>query len=43
MIKNDTWITEMAASGLIHPFEPKLVRQVNLEDFARPVICYCIS
>jgi deoxycytidine triphosphate deaminase len=29
MIKNDTWITQMAAQGMIHPFEPALVRQLE--------------
>lgn len=26
MIKNDTWIREQAANGMIRPFEPKLIR-----------------
>jgi dCTP deaminase len=30
MIKNDTWITQMAAQGMISPFQPALVRQVEL-------------
>lgn len=29
MIKNDTWITQMAAQGMIQPFEPALVRQIE--------------
>jgi dCTP deaminase len=29
MIKNDTWITGMAAQGMITPFEPALVRQLD--------------
>ncbi|MEQ8538211.1 MAG: dCTP deaminase [Coleofasciculus sp. D1-CHI-01] len=29
MIKNDTWITQMADKGMITPFEPKLVRRVD--------------
>ncbi|MFE4106746.1 dCTP deaminase [Almyronema epifaneia] len=45
MIKNDTWIHQMAAAGLIQPFEPKLVRQIQLEGFAQPrqVISYGLS
>ena len=45
MIKNDTWITTMAAEGLIHPFEPQLVRRVSLGELkvTRPVISYGLS
>lgn len=39
MIKNDTWITEMAAKGMIAPFEPHLIRQVD----GLPVISYGLS
>jgi dCTP deaminase len=39
MIKNDTWITQMAAEGMIAPFQPELVRRVN--DL--PVISYGLS
>ncbi len=38
-LKNDRWIAEMAARGLLTPFEPHLVRQV--ED--RRVISYGLS
>ncbi len=39
MIKNDTWIVEMAQKGMITPFEPQLVRRMdNL-----PVISYGLS
>ena len=39
MIQNDIWIAEMAAKGMISPFEPKLVRRIdNL-----PVISYGLS
>ncbi|MCM1983542.1 dCTP deaminase [Lyngbya confervoides] len=43
MIKNDLWITERAKQGMIQPFEPKLVRQ--LEGAAQPlrVISYGLS
>ncbi|NEQ31294.1 MAG: dCTP deaminase [Leptolyngbya sp. SIO4C5] len=45
MIKNDTWIHQMAADGLIAPFEPQLVRQIPLEDTGRSrhVISYGLS
>lgn len=39
MIKNDTWIKEQAAAGMIRPFEPNLVR--SLDGF--PVISYGLS
>ncbi|MBD2329471.1 dCTP deaminase [Alkalinema sp. FACHB-956] len=39
MIKNDTWIQEMAAEGMIEPFEPQLVRRVE----GNPVISYGLS
>jgi dCTP deaminase len=29
VIKNDTWITHMAAQGMISPFQPSLVRKVE--------------
>ncbi|HBL62044.1 MAG TPA: dCTP deaminase [Cyanobacteria bacterium UBA8803] len=29
MIKNDSWIAQMAEKGMISPFEPKLVRRVE--------------
>lgn len=44
MIKNDTWIAQMAAQGMIAPFEPSLIRGINLESTAmRPVISYGLS
>lgn len=39
MIKNDTWISQQAAEGMIAPFEPKLVRRVD----GLPVISYGLS
>jgi len=39
MIKNDTWITEMAGKEMISPFEPKLVRKVE----EVPVISFGLS
>ncbi len=40
MIKNDAWIAAAAQGGLISPFEPKLVRRVEMGDLGhtRPVI-----
>nr|WP_290228360.1 dCTP deaminase [Trichocoleus desertorum] len=45
MIKNDTWITAMAAKGMIVPFEPQLVREVSGDAnlAIRPVISYGLS
>jgi dCTP deaminase len=40
MIKNDTWITQMAEQGMIEPFEPKLVRRTESDN---PVISYGLS
>ena len=39
MIQNDRWISQQAAQGMIEPFEPQLVRQ--LDSFA--VISYGLS
>lgn len=36
MIKNDFWIAKMAKEGMIYPFEPQLIRQVENV----PVISY---
>ena len=33
MLKNDRWIREQAAQGMIEPFEPHLVRQVITDNF----------
>ncbi|NJK61135.1 MAG: dCTP deaminase [Oscillatoriales cyanobacterium SM2_1_8] len=38
-LKNDRWIAEMAAQGLLEPFEPHLLRQVG----DRRVISYGLS
>ncbi|MEO0406106.1 MAG: dCTP deaminase [Cyanobacteria bacterium P01_A01_bin.135] len=53
MIKNDAWITQMARSGMIEPFEPALVRRLSLQvnglngnglnGSDRPVISYGLS
>ncbi|MBD2099673.1 dCTP deaminase [Leptolyngbya sp. FACHB-261] len=39
MLKNDAWITQMARTGMIQPFEPALIRQVE----ERRVISYGLS
>ncbi|KPQ37602.1 MAG: deoxycytidine triphosphate deaminase Dcd [Phormidesmis priestleyi Ana] len=49
MIKNDAWIKESAQNGLIEPFEPSLVRRVQLPTHGHkpghetPVISYGLS
>jgi len=53
MIKNDAWITRMARSGMIDPFEPALVRRLPVSaappesttaaPMPRPVISYGLS
>ncbi len=45
MIKNDTWITTMAAKGMIAPFEPSLIRRITPASNGthRPVISYGLS
>lgn len=39
MIKNDTWISQMAQEGMIEPFQPQLVRRID----GLPVISYGLS
>jgi len=45
MIKNDVWIKSAAGKGLIEPFEPSLVRRVQLATHTHesPVISYGLS
>ncbi|MBD2018858.1 dCTP deaminase [Leptolyngbya sp. FACHB-36] len=45
MLKNDRWIIEQAKTGMIEPFEPKLVRAVSLDGngLTRPVVSYGLS
>ncbi|MBF2077897.1 MAG: dCTP deaminase [Synechococcales cyanobacterium T60_A2020_003] len=44
MIKNDTWIAQKAAAGMIMPFEPALVRRLDLNGSQqRPVISFGLS
>ena len=45
VIKNDMWINQMAQQGMIAPFEPTLIREINDSDtgqFQR-VISYGLS
>jgi dCTP deaminase len=43
MIKNDTWIHQMANQGMIAPFEPSLVRRLESAGGDRLVISYGLS
>lgn len=46
MLKNDRWIREQAAAGMIAPFVPELVRAVDddhLSHLPRPVLSYGCS
>ncbi|MEM7771396.1 MAG: dCTP deaminase [Cyanobacteria bacterium P01_E01_bin.6] len=45
MIKNDAWIARMAEQGMIAPFEPALVRNIDAGTVSsvRPVISYGLS
>ncbi|MBE9110551.1 dCTP deaminase [Nodosilinea sp. LEGE 07298] len=45
MIKNDAWIAKMAEEGMIAPFQPSLVRQLEPADksLGQPVISYGLS
>ncbi len=45
MIKNDAWIDKMAKEGMIQPFQPSLVRQLENADnsLGQPVISYGLS
>ena len=45
MIKNDIWISQKAQKGMINPFEPSLIREINCSEGALPrrVISYGLS
>lgn len=43
MIENDIWIAKMAESGMIQPFEPKLVRSIEVDGKVTPVLSYGCS
>jgi dCTP deaminase len=38
MLKSDRWIREQAAAGMIEPFVPELVREVQPDEFYGPTI-----
>jgi dCTP deaminase len=43
MIENDIWIANMAESGMIQPFEPKLVRSIEVDGKVTPVLSFGCS
>jgi dCTP deaminase len=43
MLKNDRWIKDQAAQGMIEPFEPALVRHLDPETRLRPVLSFGCS
>jgi dCTP deaminase len=43
MLKNDRWIRENAAAGMIAPFEPRLVRHLLPSSRLAPVLSYGCS
>jgi dCTP deaminase len=43
MLKNDRWIREQAAQGMIEPFEPSLVRHLEAETRQGPVLSFGCS
>ena len=43
MLKNDRWIKEQAAAGMLEPFQPTLVRHLEPESAARPVLSFGCS
>ena len=38
MLKNDRWITEQAASGMLEPFQDGLVRHLDPDQRQHPVL-----
>ena len=43
MLKNDRWITEKAAQGMLEPFQKGLVRHLDPDQKARPVLSFGCS
>ena len=43
MLKNDRWIAEQAAQGMLEPFQKGLVRHLDPEQQARPVLSFGCS
>ncbi len=40
MLKNDRWINEQAALGMLEPFQPQLVRHLDPENSEKPVLSF---
>ena len=43
MLKNDRWIKEQAALGMLEPFQPELVRHLDPDNAAAPVLSFGCS
>ena len=43
MLKNDRWITEQAAAGMLDPFQEGLVRHLEPDQKQRPVLSFGCS
>ena len=43
MLKNDRWINEQAAHGLLEPFQPTLVRHLDPENRSGAVLSFGCS
>ena len=43
MLKNDRWINEQAAHGLLEPFQATLVRHLEPENRSKPVLSFGCS
>lgn len=43
MLKNDRWINEQAANGLLEPFQATLVRHLDPDNRANPVLSFGCS
>ena len=43
MLKNDRWITEQAAAGMLDPFQAGLVRHLEPDQKLRPVLSFGCS
>ncbi|MEY2985448.1 MAG: hypothetical protein RLZZ568_2065 [Cyanobacteriota bacterium] len=43
MLKNDKWIIEQAAAGMISPFEPQQMRQIEVDGQLLPAISFGVS
>ena len=43
MLKNDRWINEQAATGMLEPFQSTLVRHLDAEARTSPVLSFGCS